>query len=141
MGEVVEIYPPFMPSAPQCAECGEAHAELGVLCRTCRTSQRPVTAIFVQGTIASAIADLRREQNQNAPLSGPVAAALDKLRRLYDAAEPLLDISGRGYVDEIEGEHWAHPDPRVSLGPFPNEEAGQSALTAYWDAQAKPVVR
>ena len=141
MGEVVEIYPPFMPSAPQCAECGEAHAELGVLCRTCRTSQRPVTAIFVQGTIASAIADLRREQNQNAPLSGPVAAALDKLRRLYDAAEPLLDISGRGYVECIGGELWAYPEDGVRIGPFPNEETAQDAITAYHDEKAKQVVR
>jgi hypothetical protein len=142
MGEVIEIFQPFTPaSARRCAECEEPHEELGVLCKRCRTSQRPVAATFVQGTIASAIADLRRQQNQGAPLAGPVAELLEKLQRAYDAAEPLIGISGRGYVECVNGEYWAYPEAGVSVGPFGNEDEGQQALTHYHDLKPKPVVR
>lgn len=137
MAEVTRIFPEFAP-ASDCSNCGEAHRECGVLCKACRGKQARVAESFVQSSIASAIGELRRYQNQGGLLSGPVGAAYDKMRRAYDAAEPLVEISGRGYVECIEGELWAYPEDGVSVGPFGNEDEAQQALTNYHTL--KPVV-
>lgn len=140
MAEVTRIFPEFAP-ASACANCGETHRECGVLCKVCRGKQARVAEAFVQSSIASAIGELRRFQNQGGLLSGPIGAAYDKMRRAYDAAEPLVEISGRGYVEWVGDELWARPEAGVSIGPFPNEEAAQDGLTAYHDEKAKQVVR
>jgi len=140
MIEVTRLFPVFAPLG-HCSSCGDTHREPGVLCAACRGKQERVAATFVQASIAAAIGDLRRYENQGGLLVGPIGAAYEKMQKAYDAAEPLLDISGRGYVEYITGELWAFPEAGVSGGPFPTEEAAQEWLTEYHDKKPKPVVR
>jgi len=140
MIEVTRLFPVFAPLG-HCSSCGETHREPGVLCAACRVKQEPIAATFVQASIAAAIGELRRYENQGGLLVGPIGAAYEKMRRAYDAAEPLIEISGRGYVECIGGELWAYPEDGVRIGPFPNEETAQDAITAYHDEKAKQVVR
>jgi len=133
MTEVVHLFPGTYP-ASDCPGCGGEHRELGMLCGTCRVKQRPTDISNVQADIASAIQELRRFQAQGAPLSGPLASALEAIQRAYDGSEPLVQIRGRGYVELVGGELWAFPEAGVSIGPFSNEETAQYALTKYGEA-------
>lgn len=139
MAEVTRIFPEFAP-ASDCANCGESHRECGVLCGACRGKQARLAEVFVQSSIASAIGEFRRFQNQGGALSGAIGAAYEKMRRAYDAAEPLVEISGRGYVEFVADELWAFPEDGVSIGPFPNEEAAQDGLTLYHAKKSEQVV-
>jgi hypothetical protein len=111
------------------------------LCKPCRVKQASVDVSFVHAEIARAIQELRRFEAKGAPLSGPLAYALEAMRRAYDGSDPLVRISGRGYVELVSGELWAFPEAGLSIGPFANEEAAQDALTEYAAAQhARKVV-
>lgn len=133
MSDIVHLFP-CLSVASDCTGCGESHSEIGELCATCRVKQGPVDVSIIHAEIAQAIHDLRRSQNQGAPLAGHVADALVRMRRLYDATEPMITISGRGYVELVGGELWAFPEAGVSIGPFGNEERAQDAITKWAEA-------
>jgi hypothetical protein len=138
MAEIVRIH---APPVPQCATCGTAHQELGVLCLTCRKAAGPAADTFVQSSIASAIVDLRRWQNQGNPLAGPVAKALETMRAVYDATEPRVQISKRGEVLPGVGGFWVHIELQGRLcnfGPYETEENGHEALAAFEAAWGQP---
>lgn len=133
-------------SARQCPQCGETTAEPGERCEDCRLAQGPVSAAFVQATIADGIARLDRISRGHvpSPMVLPLQRALSAIRQAYDAAEPLIHSLQVGIVHEEEGEFWALPHPFDSaprLGPFGKRRHAERALVEHalahgpWDSE------
>ena len=64
----------------------------GELCARCRVTQQPVSAAFLQSTIADAIRRFERLRPRDTPEPArlAIAQALSDMRRAYDLSETLI---------------------------------------------------
>jgi len=133
----------YGPPARACSKCGDPTREPGCLCSTCRDQQPPVSAAFVQATVADTIRQLEREAARgSAPLALPVAQALSNMRRLFDSLNPIVDSLHIGIVKTEDDLFYAYPySSSERLGPYGSRSLADHALVQHaleygnWDTE------
>jgi hypothetical protein len=130
--------------ARSCSRCSDATREPGTLCSACRRGQEePVSAAFLQSTVADTIRNLERAAEKGgAPMALPVAQALAGMRKLFDSCEPLIHSLNVGIVQPEEGVFFAIPYLSTErLGPYGSRNLAEHALVQHaldygnWDTE------